>query len=237
MHRLVVGIVVISCTFDSQAAFADAFSIQSWLLTVGLNNGNTNEGAGSNTVMNPFNQAVSAHLNNSTPQAAYNFAWTTLMADFSIDSSISCQGPISASSFGCSSSGKIVLSTTEDVILRSDIGLAWNLAPGDRQAILDFDVLTVGTPSTTLLTRSFGHSNINGGPPNGSFGYLDNTLLPAGGQYRIQYTISFLSFNGSPTALSTGTSHIGLHLEPVPEPATLGLLSFAAIPLIRRRPQ
>jgi len=216
---------------------AGALSIDSTQISIGINGGFPNiVGGGFGNVSSPFQDSIARTLQNSTAQAAYNFSWNTLTADFSIDSTISCQGPISQSPFGCGSGGKIVISTSSDVILRSDVGLAWNLAPGDRQGILDFSVLKiVGTTQTPLLIRSFGHSNINGGPPGGSFGYLDETILPAGGQYRIQYAITFDSFNGSPTALSTGTSHIGLHLEPVPEPGTLGLLALAIIPLACRR--
>lgn len=214
---------------------ADAIAIDLTQISVGINGGFPNiVNGGFSNVASPFQNSVSRTILQSTAQASYDFNWTVQMASFLIDSSISCQGPVSAASFRCGSTGQIAVTTTSDVILHSDVGLSWNLAPGDRQGILDFDVIRIGSPNTTIHNRSFGHSNINGGPPNGSFGYLDSTLLPAGGQYVLLYAINFTSFNGSPTALSTGTSHIGLHLEPVPEPATLGLLALAALPLIRR---
>ncbi len=73
-----------------------------------------------------------------------------------------------------------------------------------------------------------------------SIGNLSHDSAPvalfAGTQYVFQYGLELGASSGSPDALSHANGFLSMQIAPIPEPATLAILSVAGPFIVRRRP-
>jgi len=175
-----------------------------------------------------------ATLDGSVSSATYAISILASIADYQIQVHHSCVNQ-NNNYPRCSSQGRIILTPSVDTLLTSDMTYAYFM-PTDPMDVQMTLTAIAANPTTPLLGQGRqDHTDLTG-PHAGSFEIHANTILPANRMVAIQYQV-FISFsNGSANGLTgTGDGTIHFTMTELPEPGSLALLAFAALPLLRRR--
>jgi hypothetical protein len=215
-------------------ALADSFSVDQWGLTISVDSAWPDVAAATfHTVLNPFlNQhSVTLPSNPATSAAAqYDISWLVNYGSFNISAQLAAQDGNSVRSLA---SGTVYLQADADLTLNLDSILNYNLPTGLLGAFLSFDVRDQ-TAGQYLLTRSAWYITYPDPTGPGTLSCTGDAALPAGHEFRVQYQMS-LQTSGASSGLATADGFVNFTLEPLPEPASLALLTPLLLALRRRR--
>src|SRR5690606_38740458 len=115
-----------------------------------------------------------------------------------------------------------------------DLELNYNQAAGDRDALISLLAFDITANEHVYLFSNRRHTLT--GQYIGQMTYApDPALLTPDHQYVVLYTLSLEVFSGSPDDLSHADGHFSMQIAPIPEPATLAILSVAGPLIVRRR--
>lgn len=184
------------------------------------------------TVSNPFLDSHTAALGSGTAMGAYEFSWTGDNALFRIETEL-VDPNVGNTRYVTAASGSIVFATTSDgrAILNGEY--SYNLPGQGFEVICGLSVYQLGTASDVL--RDSGQADTITSPSGtGIIDLSASAMLAAGHQYLINYSIRIDAF-GNSGVLATTNGFLQLTLEPIPEPATVGLIGLTAILYRRRR--
>ncbi len=218
------------------ASAAEILTIPQWEVGAGVFDSLTDESDSqiSVVVVNPLQIVFDAQLGASTATASLDYAWQpdAGAGTFRLDGVLEAQG--SAQRFSSAAGGAVWVQGSVDLILGIDASFSYFMPPGDREAHLNFVVLTVN-PSSVVYANEQRALRMIGDPPTGTFMIDDQILLSAGSIFRLRHDMSLINFGGSPDLLSTGNGYINFTLEPVPEPSSACLAACGLALLLRKR--
>jgi hypothetical protein len=223
--------VVLAVGVSTAAVRGDAI-VSSWSLLSQVYDGSTGTQNFTrfSTVQNPFASSHAAALGKSTVQTAYDFSWSNF-GSFLVQANHQNQDT-SGEILRVLSDGKVFFSPAEDVSFNVSAtysyslpawGMACDLYLGVRQAHLP-NYYYSGSRSVSTYE----------GAQSGTLSLQGSGVLPAGGTYELDYNLRMDS-TGSSGQFGTASGSVNFSFRPVPEPATVGLLGFAALMLARRR--
>lgn len=138
----------------------------------------------------------------------------------------------------CTASGTVIIAPTQDVTAAFTGSYTYQLV-GDPTSMGASISISRILPSGGQVIVGTGYSRESiFGPLSATLLFNRSAVLTAGSQYRITY--QFISDAADPTlpigSHVTGTGAFQINVRPVPEPATVGSLAFAALMIQRRRP-
>lgn len=241
MRYRVVNSLLLIVGVAAGAVRGNVIQVNQWLLIAGISDSNQTPPSALaffNVLGNPFDNLHSVTLAGAASNAAYNFSWSTLSADFQVDCSFIGTGYPNANAnlqrVNCE--GNIRFTPSVDALLSVQAHMDYALGPGDREASGGWLVNLLPNPAP-ISSGTFHAQPAFGDPPNASWNHQGSLTLLAGQQYMLRYGFGVDSYPGSGTQsqLSHGNASVNFHIEPIPEPAALGPLAFAA--LLTRRPK
>ncbi len=135
------------------------------------------------------------------------------------------------------SSGAIILTPEEDLLLNLDAALHYELPPHGFWTRFIVSVAAVDPYASIFYYVKRVDSSFYVHKSGTVTTSADALLLEAGRQYGLSYTFSVSSIGDDTDAVATGDGHVQFTLLPVPEPTTAMLLIASAVPVIacRRR--
>jgi hypothetical protein len=210
---------------------ADSFTIEQWGFTVSVDNGWPDLAAATfHSVQNPFiNQhAVTLPSNPATMAAAqYDVSWLVNYGSFNISAQLAAQDGNFVDSLA---SGTIYLHTETDLSLHLNAAFAYNLPGSGQLARIYFRAVDRDTEETFLNDLDAYDTDIS--PPGpGTLTLSGDTILPAGRNYRLQYSMRLL-MGGSSSTLADGSGSMSFTITP--EASTLTLLAPLLFVVSRR---
>ncbi|MBK8269236.1 MAG: PEP-CTERM sorting domain-containing protein [Planctomycetes bacterium] len=228
-----IRVVLFNCVLllsVPHSGVASEISVDAWLLQTLVDENGVRDSDGSFSLTNPFSAQHNAAIGISTAHSIISASWNSSgFLQFLLDAQHAAAG---SSNLFSRSTGTIYVTPQVDSFVSIALQYDYALGSGIREAIIQ---TAVSETNGDALLYHFDFANTLVDP---SVGQLDfdsgGILLSAGVQYWLQYQVELHSFSGSPTSLSHGNGHVAINISPVPEPATLFLIS-AALPLLFRR--
>jgi hypothetical protein len=251
--------VVLAVGVSTAAVRGDAI-VSSWSLLSQVYDGSTGTQNFTrfSTVQNPFASSHAAALGKSTVQTAYVFSWSNF-GSFLIQATHQNQDT-SGEILRVLPDGQIYFTPQEDVSFSVSGTYAYNLPAygmacdfslaindtqsqhfyyADGRSMSTYQPVvkvqkTAFSVSPRQVKSTFATGCYEGAPVSGTLSLQGSGVLPAGGSYRFHSNM-LLETTGSSRQFATGSGTVNFSFQPVPEPATVGLLGFAALMLARRR--
>lgn len=230
--RWTAAVVTIFLVVPPEGARA-GFTIDAWDLACGITDANSGGGGVVfNVAENPFHASHQIVWAGATDSASYDISWDAQAFDFQMTTSVTAPGT-NFSGFTSACTGGVRVTTDADLLLDVDSAVTFALPDGDREVNLS---VTASIPGGAYLFSALSSSVPVFGDPR--YGVLNahgsSILLPSNGTYVINYGIDLYStWPSNPAVLSHADGFVNLHLS-VPEPATLAMLSIAALAFHRR---
>ena len=207
---------------------ASSFTIDQWLVTVGIIGGNTAGGSLAGTP-NPFLNSHMRTEGNSIAAAEYDFAWSGMTGRFLIET-MHASETAGGNTIRPAAGGQIELTVTEPISILVDAELNFDLPMDQMRAGMSVSYFGInGTPGGG--GQGFNYNTIFGTGPN-SFAYQTQfDLMP--GQYRLGYNMDIDATPSSAGAVGTANGFVEFQI--VPESTmTLPMMLCTAV-LTRRR--
>jgi hypothetical protein len=205
--------------------------VDSWYVECGVLGSSSQQADWSDVVQNPYNETLTAALDESFSRTAHSFSWSADSALFDVLVSHHAE-QLQGSTV---TDGRIHVTPSVDSIVTAwgTWQYAWpDSAEGDT--VLAFIVDDALTFDEVLSVRDYG-GNLDLGPPHGTLTAKGSGVLVAGREYELIYFARVQFYSTMPPG-TQGNASGELHfaITPLPEPATLALLA-AAFLLARRR--
>ncbi len=231
-HLPIAAFLVLPLLFEPVAA---GLVVDSWIIGTGVYDtqspSNPSEEDFSLSVENPFDACHRALLNDSSSTAAYDFSWTGDVASFGLNVSHHLEQLDGRTT----TSGRIYITPSVDSIVTfsGTWEFAWpSAAIGSTQVSLHiFDLATENSIASAIGSGG----NLGLGPPFGSFSIGGSEVIRSGGHYLLYYSAHVSHVDPTPPGtFGEASGNIHFTITPIPEPASLALLSFASLALPRR---
>jgi len=209
---------------------ASSFTIDQWLVTVGIIGGNTAGGSLAGTP-NPFMNSHTRIEDSSKSTAEYDFAWSDMNGRFLIES-MHVSETAGGNTIRSAAGGQIELTVIESIAILVDAELNFDLPMDQMGAGMSITYFGInGTPGGG--GQGFSYNTIFGTGPN-SFEYQTQfDLVP--GQYRLGYNMDIDATPSSAGAVATANGFVEFRIIPEPQTALLCLLATTAAMRQRRR--
>ncbi len=185
------------------------------------------------SISNPLLQSSTAQLGNNIASSTYDYNWIEDIGvgDFK---SIVSQQMLESVRVSTATRQQIFIETDVDLIVTFDGSIDYSHTPGDEtQFLFGMSVRDVLT-TEVFFTQSFEGGNADLLPASGTLAVSGETIIPAGGLYRLQVALSADNFDEDSAGIYDANGFANISIRPVPEPAS-ALLLLPTVALLRYR--
>ena len=240
IRALNIGLVASAAFFIGLTpTVGGSFTLEQWTLSTRVQDFSSGKSDVniSDVVQNPFQLTQSVAINNglTTATTTYDFSWHDTFGTFLIQAAHEAED-IDFSTLFSRSTGGFVIAASQDLQIAIDAEYTF-LAPAPLFHVrLSMDVIDLADNSALFFGLEEGGPAFLG-PPAGTLSIQDTVLVPAGSTYILGYEMLLQTFASGTDVIATADGNIAITLQTVPEPATLSLLIFGSLVLLRRRRQ